>query len=187
MRKKQKSEMTPPELHATKASLGGFPELSPHGTKSHTNSKVNELVCRFKAGIKKSAETILEACEALYSAHRELEGDELAAFYKAIGYSEDNTKIRKLWRIGECSTKVRPYLVRLPRCWTTLYQLIKLEDDDFKNLMNSGAVHPLVTWDDLKVALGKDESFRRSFDSAVKDLGGRLPDRVGDRPAAPPP
>jgi hypothetical protein len=73
-----------------------------------------------------------------------------------------SSTVRKLIRIGRVSPRLKRHLDRLPNAWTTLYELAKLKSDQFERLLASDALHPLATWEELKVALGRRDKDRKN-------------------------
>jgi len=133
-----------------------------HGKDARKNdSLLHFLTTQYKTAAKKGCQATLEMAAIIVRAHDALEKTLLPAFYEDIGLAPDGSKARKLKRIGELaknSARLQPYLEKLPSAWTTLYELTKLESDQFQRIMDSDAAQPLATWAELKAVIESDES-----------------------------
>ena len=148
-----------------------------HGKDARKNdSLLRVLTTQYKSAAKKGCEATLEMAGIIVRAHNELDGNLIPTFYERIGLAPDGSKARKLKRIGELaknSARLQPYLEKLPSAWTTLYELTKLEADQFQRIMDFDAAHPLATWDELKAVLGRDDKTKRArlhFQFDLKDV-----------------
>lgn len=117
--------------------------------------EIEAFVREYKAYARKSAEGILGLARTIMRAEDELGGISRAAFYAEVGLDRDPSKLTKLKKIGENLTRFQPYLEVLPNSWTTLYELARLQDEDFRRVAESGLMHPLATMKEIDAALGR--------------------------------
>jgi hypothetical protein len=117
--------------------------------------EVKAFVSEYKAYAKKCAENILALARIIMRVEGELGGLYRPDFYAEVGLNHDPSKLTKLKKIGENLTRFQPYLERLPNSWTTLYELARLNDEDFRRVAESGLMHPLATMKEIDTALGR--------------------------------
>jgi hypothetical protein len=133
-------------------------EAETSDVQAHDAQKQKEIkafVREYNAYAKKSAENFLGLARTIMRVEGELGGLYRAAFYAEVGLDHDLSKLAKLKKIGENLTRFQPYLERLPNSWTTLYELARLDDEDFKKVEGSGMMHPLATMKEIDAALGR--------------------------------
>jgi hypothetical protein len=76
-------------------------------------------------------------------------------FYADVKLDPKGSTVRKLMAIGQQLPRFQPYLNIIPNTWTTLYELARLEDEEFKMVVDSGVLHPLVTLREIDEVRGR--------------------------------
>jgi hypothetical protein len=104
-----------------------------------------DLINRYRHWSKKSAEAIIEKASAFFDAENLSDDDEREIFYREVGYSRDDSTSKKYRKIGSRRSRLMAYLDILPDDWTTIYELAKLEDDQFQKLVDDNVLHPKIT------------------------------------------
>jgi hypothetical protein len=133
-------------------------EAETSDVQAHDAQKQKEIkafVREYKGYTKKSAEGILGLARTIMRVEAELGSLYRKAFYVEVGLDHDPSKLTKLKKIGESLTRFQPYLERLPNSWTTLYELARLDSEDFGRVAESGMMHPLATMKEIDMALGR--------------------------------
>ena len=110
---------------------------------------VRDLINRYWHWSRKSAEAIIEKASAFFDAENLSDDDERETFYREVGYNRDDSTSKKYRRIGSRRSRLMPYLDILPDDWTTIYELAKLEDDQFQKLIDDRVLHPKVAMRDI--------------------------------------
>ena len=126
--------------------------------RAHDAQKEKEIkafVREYKAYGKKSAESFLGLARTIMRVEGELGGFYRPTFYAEVGLDHDPSKLTKLKKIGENLTRFEGYLEVLPNSWTTLYELARLSDEDFRRVAESGLMHTLATMKEIDTALGR--------------------------------
>jgi hypothetical protein len=126
-----------------------------HAHDAQKQKEIKAFVREYKAYAKKSAEGILGLARTIMRVEDELGSLYRKAFYEEVGLDHDPSKLAKLKKIGESLTRFQPYLESLPNSWTTLYELARLQDEDFRRVAESGMMHPLATMKEIDAALGR--------------------------------
>lgn len=114
-------------------------------------SPVGKLVERFRAAWKRTAEEVIELGSIINEAHAELGEKRLEEFYKGIGLEMDGSTASKLRTIADNSNRFQPVIEMLPNNWTTLYELAKLEPNDFDSVKD--AITPETTLANIQSSL----------------------------------
>ena len=120
-----------------------------HAHDAQKQKEIKAFVREYKAYAKKSAENVLGLARTIMRVEGELGGLYRPAFYAEVGLDHDLSKLTKLKKIGEKLTRFQPYLEVLPNSWTTLYELARLQDEDFRRVAESGMMHPLATMKEI--------------------------------------
>ena len=141
----------------------------------HVDLTVDDLVREYNTFATKSSENVLGLASTI------LKVDDLGRrdrewFYAQVRLDPKGSTARKLRVIGQKLPKFQPYLNILPNTWTTLYELARLEDEDFKTVIDSGVLHPFVTLREIDVVRGRaspkaKQEFRVYLD--LNELGVR--------------
>jgi hypothetical protein len=133
-------------------------EAETSDVQAHDAQKQKEIkafVREYKGYTKKSAEGILGLARTIMRVEAELGSLYRKAFYVEVGLDHDPSKLTKLKKIGENLTRFQPYLEDLPNSWTTLYELARLDEGDFRRVAESRLLHPLATMKEIEMALGR--------------------------------
>ena len=131
---------------------------------------VEALVRRYQSFARGSAQNIIELAETVSTAMTDLVGQYRNEFFRQIKLNPESSKVRKLKLIGDHSPRFVPYLEILPSNWTTLYELARLEVEDFKRIVDAGVLTPLATWKEISEPLKADSSEPRSHFPVTFDL-----------------
>lgn len=121
-------------------------------------SVVDSLIHKYKSFAKKSAESVLGLAATIIRVEEELGGRDRRLFYETVGLAQDGATTRKLRAIGEKLPRFQPYLGILPNAWTTLSALASMSDEDFKKVVESKALHPCATMNEIAAILGKSRT-----------------------------
>jgi hypothetical protein len=124
------------------------PNGTPPTVLNGTLSRLDELVEQYKTFAKRSAENVIRAAETVFIASREFElsPEDLQTFKKRVGLDQrDDSTYRKLRKIGEEVTRFEPFVHRLPNSWTTLWELAKLDPDQFDQVTEDSRFAPAMT------------------------------------------
>lgn len=119
---------------------------------------IDDLVVRYYGFGKASVKGILGLAETVRQAKDELGDKYLATFYERIKVKPDGSTYRKLIKIDSMRTRFEPVLDKLPNNWTTIYELAKLDDHEFRQLVDDDVLHPLVRWQTILDRFAKKRS-----------------------------
>lgn len=128
------------------------PATVPNGT---TLSVFDELVERYRAFAKKSAENIIKLAETLLEAKQKLDASQMTQFCAAVGL--EGSTYRKMIKIGEEASRFEPFIDRIPSNWTTLYDLAKLPPEKFEQVAKDSRFGQMMTADDIELIIAGDE------------------------------
>jgi hypothetical protein len=109
------------------------------------NSKVINLVERYRFFAQASAQNVIQLATTLAEANRELSEAELTAFCKEVGIKQKSSTYRKLTHIGLNAARFETHLDRMPTAWTTVYDLAKLSEQDFEKVATNDDFSPTMT------------------------------------------
>ena len=115
------------------------------GSTSLENLTVDELVNDYNAFAKKSSENVLGLATTILRVDDLDRRSDQERFYEQVKLDPKGSTVRKLRVIGEKLPKFQPFLSIIPNTWTTLYVLAKLEDEEYRAVIDSGVLHPFVT------------------------------------------
>ena len=115
---------------------------------------VDDLVREYNTFAKKSSENVLGLASTILKVDN-LGRRDREWFYAQVKLDPKGSTARKLRVIGQKLPKFQPYLKILPNTWTTLYELARLEDEDFKTVIDSGVLHPFVTLREIDEVRGR--------------------------------
>jgi hypothetical protein len=116
--------------------------------------QVDDLVRDYNAYAKKSSENVLGLASTILIVD-DLGRRDREWFYAQVKLDPKGSTARKLRVIGQALPRFQPFLNVIPNTWTTLYELARLEDEDFKLVVNSGVLHPFVTLKEIDEARGR--------------------------------
>ena len=116
--------------------------LTIHAYDAQKQKEIKAFVREYKGYAKKSAENVLGLARTIMRVEDELGSLYRTAFYAEVGLDHDPSKLTKLKKIGENLTRFQPYLEDLPNSWTTLYELARLDDEDFRKVADSRSDAP---------------------------------------------
>ena len=132
---------------------------------------VDDLVREYKAFAGKSVENVLGLASTVMRADELDRRSERERFYKEVKLDPKGSTARKLRVIGDKLPRFQPFLSIIPNTWTTLYELAKLGDEDFRTVIESGVLQPFVTLQEIVEVLGRT-SDKPSQDIKISvDLG----------------
>jgi hypothetical protein len=100
---------------------------------------------RINALTTKSASSIIEIGSSFLEAKHELSPAEYRQFLFHLKYVEGSASIRKWNKIGEASIRLRLIENRLPIQWTTIYEIARLSQQKFDELMQSSVLCQAMT------------------------------------------
>lgn len=100
-----------------------------------TLESVEQYVGRFRVTLSKTASSIIELGEIVYSAKTELNKDGFKLFCLQIGTPSNSSTIKKWIKIGEKAQTLRKHENHLPSDWTTVYQLARLTETQINDLI----------------------------------------------------
>ena len=72
--------------------------------------------------------------------------------------------------IGKSSARFLSIIERLPNTWTTIYQLAKLDTDDFVTVTRSNVLTPFMTAKELSSALGKEKQAKNKKEASSNQV-----------------
>lgn len=124
---------------------------------------VAKLVDRYNNFLAKTIENILELGKVVYEADQNLSGAERAIFCSQTNLKEGESTYRKLKQIGKNYETLLPHKSYLPNNWTTVYQLTRLNKDQFKSLVESQSLNPYSTMKEIS------EQINKKTDKVVKE------------------
>ena len=123
------------------------------GEAPHNNSRGwREFAALINGAWRKGAGAFLEAGRYLIQAKEELDRDEYNSLVK-LRLEFDTSTAKKLICIGQ-NRFLGAHVHRLPPCWSTLYELTKLEDEVLETAIANGSVNPKMQRKDA-IALRK--------------------------------
>ena len=114
------------------------------------SSRIEDLVTQYYGFGKAGVDGILGLAETICQANDEFGQKYLAIFYERIKLDPKGSTCRKLMKIGSRRVRFEPVRDKLPNSWTTLYELARLEDDKFRQVVDDDVLHPLVTWQTIQ-------------------------------------
>jgi hypothetical protein len=112
----------------------------PEQESSRNTRSYQHFAALINAAWRRGPEAIIEAARCIREASEELDRDQFEALLK-FKLSFDASVGRKLKRIGE-NRVLCAHGHKLPACWTTIYELSKLEDELLKAAIADGRIHP---------------------------------------------
>ena len=71
-------------------------------------------------------------------------------FCQEVGIEHNGPTFRKLRKIGQQSARFLPVIDRVPNSWTTVYELAKLDHDQFTSIVEAEALTATSTMKELK-------------------------------------
>ena len=119
------------------------------------SSRIEDLVTRYYGFGKAGTKGILGLAEIVCQAHEEFGDKYLTIFYERIKVEPNGSTCRKLKKIGSRKARFKQVLDKLPNSWTTLYELARLDDHEFRQLVDDDMLHPLVTWQTIQARFAK--------------------------------
>jgi hypothetical protein len=93
----------------------------------------DEFAEEFKAGVVKTARSILEMCRVVYIAKRTLDDNEFDRFCNKSGIK--GSTARKYTAIGKVYPRLIQYVDQLPEAWTSIYLITQIGADDFNQMI----------------------------------------------------
>lgn len=126
---------------------------------THNNiisANVAQYVERYRRFAAKTVENILLLGQTVLEASKSLGDSEMKVFCAEVGIEHNKSTYRKLVLIGEKMERLQSVADRLPSNWTTVYEIAKLEDVKFEELVESNALKATATMSDIKKVF-KDE------------------------------
>jgi len=100
---------------------------------------------RYHSALRKTAQSILEVASTVLEAKEQLTKTEFAQFLQQLGFDERSSTYKKFVAIARKKELLEHHVEHLPTAWTTIYQLAKLEPDQFEQVANSGQLSPLMS------------------------------------------
>jgi hypothetical protein len=100
---------------------------------------------RYNTALRKTAQSVLDVAATVLEAKEELTKPEFDAFLQQVGFDEKSSTYKKFVAIARKKELLEHYVDALPTAWTTIYQLAKLDADEFEQVANSGQLNPLMS------------------------------------------
>jgi hypothetical protein len=141
------------------------------GSTSLENLTVDDLVREWRAFAKKSSENVLGLASTILRAEDEFGRRDCERFYAEVKLDPKGSTARKLRVIGQSLPKLQPFLNVIPNTWTTLYELARLEEEDFRTVVDSGVLHPFVTLREIDEVRGRATAKPKQEFKVYVDLG----------------
>ena len=111
-----------------------------------SQEKVLTFVERYRLSVKKTAESILELANVVYSAKTELSKDEFIQFRVEIDAdASKDSYIKKLCVIASNASRFEPIKDKLPASYTTLYALANIDQSKFDEVLEKNIISPRMT------------------------------------------
>ena len=114
---------------------------------------ISDYVNQYRHYAKKTVESVILLGKTICDAEKFLKKAEFDEFCVQIGSGPKDATFRKLREIGKMDYRFNEHLEILPNSWTTLYQLAKLEDKQFSNLIENNVLHKEITFKEIKEVL----------------------------------
>ena len=121
--------------------------------EASTPATISDYVNQYRHYAKKTVESVILLGKTICDAEKFLKKAEFDEFCVQIGSGPKDSTFRKLREIGKMDYRFNEHLDILPNSWTTLYQLAKLEDNQFSNLIEKNVLHKDVTSKEIKEVL----------------------------------
>ena len=122
----------------------------------HDNSDIEARLSYFIQGYyeftKDAADIYIRKCQLVLEAEEELPVEAVQRFFDRIRLPRNSATYRKVRKIAEAGDRLLKVADRLPDSWTTLYQLAKLQPQEFDELVQNDALHVGITSADLRTA-----------------------------------
>jgi hypothetical protein len=136
------------------ASNSSLETIVPNGTVlREVNEPLVPYIEQYKQFAKAGAGGIIDQCRTLVLAEDVLSPKNFRIFCEELKLSKESSTYRKLKKIGEESDRLKSVADQIPNSWTTLYQLAKLEREEFDRVLMSGQLHAAMTAQDLTIAI----------------------------------
>ncbi len=116
---------------------------------------VDDLVREYNAFAKKSSENLRGLASTVLKADDLDRRSDRERFYEEVKLDPKGSTARKLRVIGQKLSRFQPFLRDIPNTWTTLYELARLEDEEFKTVVDSGVLQPFVTLREIEEVRGR--------------------------------
>jgi len=113
------------------------------------NNQVAIFASKFRTYAKRSVENTIKMAEIVYEAKETLTLEQFKEFTNELNMGSTG-KVSKFLTIARCSERLKPYLKSLPHTWTTLYEIAKLDADQFNYLIENNIFHCELTAPELK-------------------------------------
>ena len=117
----------------------------PNGTLEIITPAVQGYLDRYNTALRKTAQSVLDVAATVLEAKEELTKPEFEAFLQQVGFDEKSSTYKKFVAIARKKELLEHYVDTLPTAWTTIYQLAKLDADEFEQVASSGQLNPLMS------------------------------------------
>lgn len=117
----------------------------PNGTLEIITPAVQGYLDRYHTALRKTAQSVLDVAATVLEAKEELSKHEFEAFLQQVGFDEKSSTYKKFVAIARKKELLEHYVDMLPTAWTTIYQLAKLDADEFEQVTKSGQLNPLMS------------------------------------------
>jgi hypothetical protein len=111
---------------------------------------VEQYIERYRTHAKRTVESILKLGETVVEAEEQLSRLDIMIFCQEVGIEHNGPTFRKLRKIGQQSARFLPVIDRVPNSWTTVYELAKLDHDQFTSIVEAEALTATSTMKELK-------------------------------------
>lgn len=120
--------------------------INPETDLITSEERISEFVNRYRISVTKTAESILELANTVYSAKKQLSITEFAKFRDAIGAnSRKDSYIKKLCIIAANKSRFENIIDQLPASYTTLYELANIDESIFTEMLQKNVINPQMT------------------------------------------
>ncbi len=117
----------------------------PNGTYEIITPTVQVYLDRYHTALRRTAQSVLEVAATVLEAKEQLAKAEFELFLQEVGFDEKSSTFKKFIAIARKKELLEHYVNDLPSAWTTIYQLAKLEPDEFEQVAASGQLNPLMS------------------------------------------
>ncbi len=133
-------------------------------------NQVQVFITRYYLHVQKSASSILELANIVFTAKNELSKKEFLEFRLEIGadYTK-NSYIKKLCVIADNQSRFDEIRNILPSSYTTIYELAKIDSKLFKQILETGIISPQMTAKTLNKFLKKSKISAKSVIKSSKE------------------
>ena len=113
------------------------------------SSNLSKYIDQYNSFARKTAESIIQLASTLIEAKNNLDPIEFETFTKKVNVDVNSSTYKKLMVIGNKASRFDADLEKLPQTWTTIYQLAKIDADQYELLASNNVITPFMTAKDI--------------------------------------